>query len=202
MNIFSESPRKVFAFAALLICFVVIGSSLAAISVNTTPPAGGSTLTPLQSQVTNFTSLSRPNMITQTVAISFMALMPFLVMLLTSFVKIVVVLSLLRNALGVQQAPPNQVINGVAFLLSIYVMYPTGVKMYDAAKTVVSRQSVPDTLLSADSAQYVLEVAAAAREPLRDFLRTNSLVKHHRINTIESFLEPSTACCLTTTSPT
>ena len=102
-------------------------------------------------------------------------------MILTSFVKIVVVLSLLRNALGVQQAPPNQVINGVAFLLSIYIMYPTGVKMYDAAQSVLQRQNVPATLLSADSAQYVLEVGAAAREPLRDFLRTNSLVKHHRI---------------------
>ncbi|MCE5293898.1 MAG: type III secretion system export apparatus subunit SctR [Chlamydiales bacterium] len=125
--------------------------------------------------------LSRPSLITQTAAIAFMSLMPFIVMILTSFVKIVVVLSLLRNALGVQQAPPNQVINGVAFLLSIYVMYPTGVKMYDAAQGVLARQNVPETFTSPDSAQYVLEIAAAAREPLRDFLRNNSLVKHHRI---------------------
>ncbi|MBS0635577.1 MAG: type III secretion system export apparatus subunit SctR [Verrucomicrobia bacterium] len=136
---------------------------------------------PLPSQISNFSTLSRPSLITQTAAIAFMSLMPFIVMILTSFVKIVVVLSLLRNALGVQQAPPNQVINGVAFLLSIYVMYPTGVKMYDAAQSVINRQNVPETLMSTDSAQYVLEVAAAAREPLRDFLRDNSLVKHHRI---------------------
>ncbi len=148
----------------------------------TAPPKGmGSQLTPIPSQISNFTTLSRPSLVTQTVAIAFMSLMPFIVMILTSFVKIVVVLSLLRNALGVQQAPPNQVINGVAFLLSIYVMYPTGVKMYDAAQSVLQRQNVPETLLSPDSAQYVLEVASAAREPLRDFLRTNSLVKHHRI---------------------
>lgn len=187
-NIFSASTQKTFASLILIACFLCIASSLAAISTTSAPPppAGqsrtpGGQLTPLPSQLSNFSTLSRPSLITQTAAIAFMSLMPFIVMILTSFVKIVVVLSLLRNALGVQQAPPNQVINGVAFLLSIYVMYPTGVKMYDAAQTVLERQNVPETLMSPTSAQYVLEIASAAREPLRDFLRTNSLVKHHRI---------------------
>jgi len=125
--------------------------------------------------------LQRPSMVTQTTAIVLMSLLPFLVMMLSSFVKIVVVLSLLRNALGVQQAPPNQVINGVAILLSVYIMFPTGLKMYDAASTVLNRQEVPTEFLSKESAQYTLEVAKAAREPLRDFLRNNSLVKHQRI---------------------
>src|SRR3546814_942330 len=44
--------------------------------------------------------------------------------MVTSFTKIVVVQSLLRNALGLQQVPPNVVINGLAIVLSIYVMYP------------------------------------------------------------------------------
>lgn len=188
-NIFSGSTRKAFASLILIACFLCVASSLAAISTTSTPPPAasgqsrtpGTQLTPLPSQLSNFSTLSRPSLITQTAAIAFMSLMPFIVMILTSFVKIVVVLSLLRNALGVQQAPPNQVINGVAFLLSIYVMYPTGVKMYDAAQTVIERQNVPETLMSPTSAQYVLEIASAAREPLRDFLRTNSLVKHHRI---------------------
>lgn len=181
---FNASKSRLFLSLILLACLLCMVSSLAAISTTSNPPTNpgiGGQLNPIPSQITNFSALSRPSLITQTVAIAFMSLMPFIVMILTSFVKIVVVLSLLRNALGVQQAPPNQVINGVAFLLSIYVMYPTGVKMYDAAQSVLARQSVPETLLSPDSAQYVLEVAAAAREPLRDFLRTNSLVKHHRI---------------------
>lgn len=188
-NIFSASTHKAFASLILLACFLCVASSLAAISTTSSPqPAAsgqsrtpGGQLTPIPSQLSNFSTLSRPSLITQTAAIAFMSLMPFIVMILTSFVKIVVVLSLLRNALGVQQAPPNQVINGVAFLLSIYVMYPTGVKMYDAAQNVIERQNVPETLMSPTSAQYVLEIASAAREPLRDFLRTNSLVKHHRI---------------------
>ena len=174
--------KRLILSLALLACFLFFVSSLVGAQPVSTQSHGiGNQLTPLPSQMSNFSALSRPSLITQTVAIAFMSLMPFIVMILTSFVKIVVVLSLLRNALGVQQAPPNQVINGVAFLLSIYVMYPTGVKMYDAAQGTLAKSNVPESFFSSDSAQYVLEVAAAAREPLRDFLRTNSLIKHQRI---------------------
>lgn len=125
--------------------------------------------------------LERPSLIVQGGALVLMSLLPFLVMILSSFVKIVVVLSLLRSALGVQQAPPNQVINGIAFLLSIYVMFPTGLKMYDASKELLQSKEVPKELLSADSAEYIIAVASKAREPLREFLKNNSLVRHQKI---------------------
>jgi len=124
--------------------------------------------------------LERPSLVIQGGALVFMSLLPFFIMILTSFVKIVVVLSLLRSALGVQQAPPNQVINGVAFLLSLYVMFPTGVRMYDAAKDLIDSPDVPKELISADSAEFILAVASRAREPMRDFLRNNSLVQHQK----------------------
>ncbi len=146
----------------------------------TTPKAAAPEVQP-PNPFSNLVGLERPSLVSQSVAIIFMSLLPFMVMILSSFVKIVVVLSLLRNALGVQQAPPNQVINGVALLLSIYVMFPTGVKMYDAAQTVMGRRPVPTDLVSGESAVYFLEVADAAKEPLRDFLKNNSLVKHQRI---------------------
>src|SRR5688572_6824033 len=60
-----------------------------------------------------------------------LALAPFVAVMITSFTKIVVVLSLLRNALGLQQVPPNVVVNGLAIILSIYVMYPVGLQMGD-----------------------------------------------------------------------
>lgn len=181
LSLTSTNKKTLLSLILIAVLLCIISSVTAATTAPVPPSPTGGKLTPIPSQLTNFTTLSRPSLITQTVAIAFMSLLPFMVMILTSFVKIVVVLSLLRNALGVQQAPPNQVINGIAFLLSIYVMFPTGVKMYDAAQTVLQRQNVPETLMSTESAQYVLEVASAAREPLRDFLRTNSLVKHHRI---------------------
>jgi type III secretion protein R len=130
--------------------------------------------------ILNLEGLHRPSLLVQGGALVFMSLLPFLIMILSSFVKIVVVLSLLRSALGVQQAPPNQVINGVAFLLSLYVMFPTGVKMYDAAKDVLQSPNMPQELVSAESAEFIIAVAQKAQEPLREFLKNNSLVKHQK----------------------
>lgn len=121
-----------------------------------------------------------PSLVSQATALVFMALLPFIIMILTSFVKIVVVLSLLRNALGVQQSPPNQVINGIAFLLSLYVMYPTAAKMYDAGQGAMKDQKVPESLMSAEAAPYIVNVAKVTGEPLREFLKANSSLKHQK----------------------
>jgi len=123
---------------------------------------------------------SHPSLITQATALAFLSLLPFIIMLLTSFIKIVIVLSLLRNALGVQQAPPNQIINGIAFLLSLYVMYPTAALMYEAGYTVVNQYDVPTSILSRESSTYIIELARVTREPLRDFLRRNCATQHQR----------------------
>ncbi|WP_305068577.1 EscR/YscR/HrcR family type III secretion system export apparatus protein [Lysobacter sp. BMK333-48F3] len=69
-----------------------------------------------------------------------LALAPFVAVMVTSFTKIVVVLSLLRNALGLQQVPPNVVINGLAIVLSIYVMYPVILETHDAINARMSGQ--------------------------------------------------------------
>jgi type III secretion protein R len=128
-----------------------------------------------------FENLKRPSLLTQGVALTLLSLLPFIIMILTSFMKIVVVLSLLRSALGVQQAPPNQIINGVAFMLSLFVMYPTCLKMYDAASEVISTTRAPESVTSPQSSAYVLAIAAKAGEPLRDFLKKNSNVKHQAL---------------------
>lgn len=130
---------------------------------------------------TDLTTFQRPSLITQAVVLAMLSMLPFIIMILTSFLKIVVVLSLLRTALGVQQAPPNQIINGVAFLLSLFIMYPTGLKMYDAAQGVINNGQAPDSLMSAGSSAYVIQVASAAREPLRDYLKRNSSSRHQAL---------------------
>lgn len=128
-----------------------------------------------------FDNFQRPSLITQAIAISTLSMLPFIIMILTSFMKIVIVLSLLRNALGVQQAPPNQVINGIAFMLSLFVMYPTAMKMYDAASSAMEASKAPDSLVSPESSTYFLGIANAAKDPLKDFLKKNSLVKHQAL---------------------
>jgi type III secretion protein R len=89
--------------------------------------------------------------------------LPILLVMVTSYTKIVVVLSLLKNALGLQQVPPAIVTNGLAMVLTWYVMYPVGLQVMAA---VDIDQKNPKTATSLT----MLEVAQKAREPLRDFL--------------------------------
>ena len=65
------------------------------------------------------------------------ALLPFFAVVATSYVKLSVVLLLVRNALGVQQIPPNMALNALALILSGYIMTPVIVETYDivSAKT-------------------------------------------------------------------
>jgi flagellar biosynthesis protein FliP len=62
-----------------------------------------------------------------------LSFLPALLLLMTGFTRIVIVLSLLRQALGTQAAPPNQVIVGLALFLTFFVMGPTFDKVYDQA---------------------------------------------------------------------
>ncbi|HKC03535.1 MAG TPA: flagellar type III secretion system pore protein FliP [Sphingomicrobium sp.] len=56
---------------------------------------------------------------------SLLTVLPSLVLMMTSFTRIIIVLSILRQALGLQQTPPNQVLVGLALFLSMFVMRPT-----------------------------------------------------------------------------
>ncbi|WP_443969484.1 flagellar type III secretion system pore protein FliP [Sphingobium sp. CR28] len=58
------------------------------------------------------------------VLMSLLTVLPSLVLMMTSFTRIIIVLSLLRQALGLQQTPPNQVLVGLALFLSMFVMRP------------------------------------------------------------------------------
>ncbi|MDN7672126.1 type III secretion system export apparatus subunit SctR [Burkholderia oklahomensis] len=99
------------------------------------------------------------------------SLLPFIAMVVTSYAKIVVVLGLLRNALGVQQVPPNMVLNGIAILVSLYVMAPVGMQ---AAKSLDEQQ------LASQSSQALIQVLSAAREPFRAFLEKHTQEREKR----------------------
>jgi type III secretion protein R len=120
-----------------------------------------------------------PNVLTKIAVLALLSLAPYMVMLLTSFLKMVVVLSLLRNALGVQQSPPNPAIIGIALLMSIYVMFPTALAMYNAAGSYV-KDAAPKDLISGETAYYLIKVIDKAKEPLKEFLMRNSIPKHQR----------------------
>ena len=95
-----------------------------------------------------------------------LALAPFALIMLTSFVKISVVLSILRNALGTQQIPPNQVITGLSLILTIFIMSPVVEKMYTQAGDVGNT----DAIFAEKSVREIFDAAQRGREPLREFL--------------------------------
>lgn len=118
-----------------------------------------------------------PQLISELAILAGLSILPYAIMLLTSYMKIVIVLSLLRNALGVQQSPPNQVLNGIAILMSIYVMFPTGIAMYNAASKALNTNP-PQELFTGATAPYLMNVLDEGKEPLRDFLQRNSIGKN------------------------
>ena len=92
-----------------------------------------------------------------------MSLLPFLAMVATSYLKIVVVISLVRNALGVQSIPPNMVVNAIALILSFYVMAPVVEKSWNIYKEESAINKV-------EKKQYDTQIAMKAAEPMREWL--------------------------------
>src|SRR5687768_8383643 len=92
-----------------------------------------------------------------------MSLLPFAVLMLTSFSKIAVVLSLARSAMGTQQAPPSIVLTGLAAVLSAHIMAPTLERVWESGSEALARHE-------AGSGAQLLSSAATAVEPLREFL--------------------------------
>ncbi len=103
-----------------------------------------------------------PDPVVVLLTLGLLALAPFMAIMVTSFAKLVIVLSLTRNALGLQQIPPNLVLNGLALVLSIYIMAPLGLEIGAAAER--------HTQAGGMQSKALLEIIADAREPLRRFL--------------------------------
>nr|MDA8115787.1 flagellar biosynthetic protein FliP [Actinomycetota bacterium] len=84
------------------------------------------TATTLPSVTVNLQGVTKPSeSVVIILVLSLLAVAPSLVIMLTGFVRSVVVLSLTRNALGLSAVPPNQVLAGLALFISLFVMAPT-----------------------------------------------------------------------------
>ncbi len=97
--------------------------------------------------------------LTVLIAITFLSVAPSLLLMMTSFTKILIVLSMTRNALGLQGVPPNQVLAGIALILTIFIMGPVLTEINDVA---IQPYLAGDVDFSA-----AVEVG---REPLRTFM--------------------------------
>jgi len=105
--------------------------------------------------------------------LTILTLAPAILTLLTSFTRTVIVLSLLRNALGTNQVPPNQVLIGLALFLTAFIMAP-------GFSAVYSEAVVP--YLNGELAFE--EALSAGLEPIREFMFT-----HTREKDLEMFVD-------------
>lgn len=108
-----------------------------------------------------------PNPIVLLLTLMMLGLAPFMAVMVTSFAKIVIVLSLVRNALGIQQVPPNLILNGLALVLTMFIMAPVGNEIGRIAEAAMAEQE------DFQPAQF-FEIAGEAREPLREFLSAHA----------------------------
>lgn len=101
--------------------------------------------------------------VTLILALTVLSVAPAILLMTTCFTKMIVVLSLTRNALGLATAPPNQVITGIALFLTMFVMAP----VFSEINTI----AIQPYLAGQFDAQQAYEVGVV---PLRDFMLANT----------------------------
>ena len=107
--------------------------------------------------------------------ITILSLAPSILVMMTSFTRIVVVLSFLRTAIGLQQTPPNSVIVSLALFLTAFVMMPTLEAVYDEALEPLIAEEITE-----------FEALDRAQAPVRDFM-----LRHVRESDLRLFLDLS-----------
>lgn len=110
-----------------------------------------------------------------------LSFLPAVLLMMTGFTRIVIVLSLLRQALGTQSAPPNQVIVGLSLFLTFFVMGPTLDKVYNEAYLPYSQNTIAFE-----------EALAKAEDPMRQFMVKQTRQSDFALFAKLAKLEPNT----------
>jgi flagellar biosynthetic protein FliP len=141
-----DTGTKSLAYAMRALALSLEGSLAQALpAITSTPAAGGATQWSLSIQTL--------------LLITSLTFLPAMILMMTSFTRIIIVFSLLRHALGTQTSPPNQVLVGLALFLTFFIMAPVGEKIYTDAYLPLAENKI--------SFQQALDRGAV---PLRSFM--------------------------------
>ncbi len=105
--------------------------------------------------------------------ITVLSLLPSIIIMMTSFTRIIIVMSFLRNALGMQQTPPNTVLVGIALFLTLFIMSPVLNQINEEAYIPYKNEQI--------TGQEALDRAAA---PMKTFM-----LKQTEMDTLDMFME-------------
>ncbi len=100
------------------------------------------------------------------VVLTLLVLAPSIVLVMTSFARILIVLAFLRTALGTQQSPPTQLLVSLALVLTIFIMEPVATESYDTAIKPYIAKEIPYD-----------EAFVLATKPFKDFMIRNTREK-------------------------
>lgn len=107
--------------------------------------------------------------------LTFAALLPSIVVMMTSFTRTIIIISFTRNAMGVQQAPPNMVLVGIALFLTLYIMSPVLDQINEEAYQPYIREEITQE-----------EAVERMVVPLKEFMLRNT-----EIDTLDNFVRIS-----------
>ena len=111
-----------------LLLLPLAASAQALPALTSTPAAGGGTSYSLSIQTL--------------LLLTGLSFLPAILLMMTSFTRIIIVLSLLRSALGLQTSPPNNILIGLALFLTFFIMAPVGEKIYTDAYLPLSENKI------------------------------------------------------------
>lgn len=107
--------------------------------------------------------------------LTLVALLPSIVVMMTSFTKTIIIISFTRNAMGVQQSPPNMVLVGIAMFLTLYIMSPVLNRINQEAYQPYLREEITQQ-----------EAVERMVIPMKEFMLRNT-----ELNTLNNFVEMS-----------
>ena len=152
--------------------FAALGGGVTLLALAVSRPAWAQTI----GNVLGKESITNRPMVLMT-ALAGLALVPFVLIMVTSFVKIAVVLSIVRQAIGTQQIPPTQVITGLATILTVYIMMPVGLDIYHDVRARMLAPSLRTLDVNSIKASQMMELWQVAQEPMRGFLVRHAHIK-------------------------
>ncbi|WP_370263523.1 flagellar type III secretion system pore protein FliP [Limnobacter sp.] len=168
----------------LLASTAVLGTALLVLLLGAVPEAQaqqvlpGVTATPGPNGSTNYSVPSQTLLF-----FTFLSFLPALILMMTGFTRIVIVMSLLRMALGTQNSPPNQVIIGLSLFLTFFVMSPVFDRVYTEAYQPFAANEIPFE-----------EMTERASVPMKDFMlkqtREPDLALFMRLGKVENVQNP------------
>ena len=136
---------------------------LAALIIFLSIPAPATAQAPVPSVALNFGQANNPNDVAITIQIlvllTVLTLAPSILMMMTSFTRVVVVLHFVRQAMGTQGTPPNQVVVGLALFLTIFIMQRPMTEIYNRAWLPYQAQQMT-----------IQEAFGISKEPIREFM--------------------------------